>query len=74
MVDSDYATTEDIKTKEKEIRKMVQKEVALAKESPKPGLEELTMHIYAADLTPNNQAYPPYVRMPDQAKSLTFPK
>ena len=72
LVDSDYATTEDIKEKEKEIRKMVQKEVAKAKESPKPGLEELTMHIYAADLTPNNTAYPPYVRMPDQAKSLTF--
>jgi pyruvate dehydrogenase E1 component alpha subunit len=72
LVDSDYATTEDLKETEKAIRKMVQKEVATAKESPKPGLEELTMHIYAADLTPNNQAYPPYVRMPDQAKSLTF--
>ena len=28
------------------------------KESPRPGLEELTKHIYAADLVPDHQVYP----------------
>mgnify|MGYP001247538185 CR=1 FL=1 len=35
------------------------------KDSARPGLEELTKHIYAADLTPGNQAYPDFIRMPD---------
>jgi hypothetical protein len=35
-------------------------------------MDELTKHIYAADLEPGNQAYPDFIRMPDFAKSLTF--
>lgn len=75
LVDSEFMTAEDIKAMEKKIRKEVQKEVLKAKESPKPGLDQLTKHIYAADLEPQlNQEYPPFVRMPDMAKSIDFTK
>ncbi len=75
LVDSEFMTPEDIKAMEKKIRKEVQKEVLKAKESPKPGLDQLTKHIYAADLEPQlNQEYPPFVRMPDMAKSIDFTK
>lgn len=69
-----FMTAEEIKETEKRIRKEVQKEVLKAKESSRPGLEDLTKHIYAADLEPGNQTYPDYVRMPDMAKSLYFNK
>eukprot|EP00934_Nitzschia_sp_Nitz4_P002701 Nitzschia sp. Nitz4//scaffold37_size175936//58201//59762//NITZ4_002039-RA/size175936-processed-gene-0.183-mRNA-1//1//CDS//3329549767//2691//frame0 len=72
LVDAEYMTPEDIKETEKRIRKEIQKEVLKAKESPKPPMDELTKHVYAADLEPGNQAYPDYIRMPDMAKSLYF--
>ena len=74
LVEAEFSTPEDIKETEKRIRKEVQKQVLQAKESPKPGLEELPKHIYAKDLTPGNQVYPDFVRMPDFANSLTFNK
>jgi pyruvate dehydrogenase E1 component alpha subunit len=74
MIDSGYMTTEDIKEVEKSIRKDVQSQVKKAKESIKPPLSELATCVYAADLTPYNQEYPEYIRMPDMAKSLYFPK
>ena len=67
-------TAEEIKETEKRIRKEVQKEVMTAKSSSRPGLEELTKHIYAADLNPGNQVYPDFIRMPDFDKSLSFNK
>ena len=70
--DSEFVTTDEIKDMEKKIRKEVQAEVLKAKESSRPPLDELTKHVYAADLEPGNQEYPKFVRMPDYAKSLTF--
>ena len=74
MVDAEFMSPEEIKETEKRIRKEVQKEVKKAKDSARPGLEELTKHIYAADLTPGNQAYPDFIRMPDFEKSLSYNK
>jgi pyruvate dehydrogenase E1 component alpha subunit len=74
LVDAEFMAPEEIKETEKRIRKEVQQQVKKAKNSPRPGLEELPKHIYAADLTPENQAYPDFIRMPDFAKSLTFNK
>lgn len=72
LLEAEYCTADDIKQIEKRIRKEVQEEVQKAKQSSRPPLEELTTDIYAADLTPYNQAYPPFVRMPDFAKSIDF--
>mmetsp|Transcript_10471 Transcript_10471/g.16424 ORF Transcript_10471/g.16424 Transcript_10471/m.16424 type:complete len:401 (+) Transcript_10471:144-1346(+) len=74
LVDAEYMTPEELKEVEKGIRKDVQNQVKKAKESITPPLDELPKHIYAADLTPYNQEYPEYVRMPDIAKSYHFPK
>lgn len=74
LVDADFMTAEEIKETEKRIRKEVQKEVLKAKEFPRPGLETLPEYIYASDLEPGNQEMPPYIRMPDMAKSLYFNK
>ena len=72
LTDAEFMTAEEIKETEKRIRKEVQKEVLKAKESARPGMELLAQHIYASDLEPGNQEYPPFVRMPDFAKSLTY--
>ena len=72
LVDADFCNAEEIKEMEKKIRKLVQQEVMKAKESPRPGLDELPKHIYAANLEPGNQQYPPFVRMPNIEKSFYF--
>ncbi|KAG7337422.1 pyruvate dehydrogenase alpha subunit [Nitzschia inconspicua] len=73
LQDAGFMTSEDIKETEKRIRKKVQKEVLKAKESPRPSVEKgLVSDIYAASLTPYDGAYPPYIRMPDMAKSVYF--
>jgi pyruvate dehydrogenase E1 component alpha subunit len=72
LLEAEFMSPEEIKETEKRIRKEVLKEVVKAKESPVPGMEQLTKHIYAKDLTPGNQAYPSYVRMPDMDKSYYF--
>lgn len=74
LVDAEFMSSEELKETEKRIRKEVQKEVLKAKGSTPTTLEELPRHIYAADLTPGNTAYPDFIRMPDFAKSLTFNK
>jgi len=74
LMEAEFMTKEEITTTEKRIRKEVQKEVLKAKGFSTPGLEELTKHIYAADLTSGNQAYPDFVRMPDFANSKSFNK
>jgi pyruvate dehydrogenase E1 component alpha subunit len=72
LVEAEFMAPEEIKETEKRIRKEVLKEVMKAKESPTPGLEQMHKHIYAKDLTPGNQAYPPFIRMPDMDKSIHF--
>jgi len=72
LTDAEYATPEEIKDIEKRLRKEVQKEVLKAKESSRPGMDELTKDIYATDLEPGKQQYPPFVRMPDFAKSKSY--
>jgi TPP-dependent pyruvate/acetoin dehydrogenase alpha subunit len=66
-------TAEEIKETEKRIRKEVQKEVLKAKESPRPDAAKgLVEDIYAASLTPYDGTHPPFIRMPDMAKSYYF--
>jgi len=72
LMDAEFMTKEEITASEKRIRKEVQEEVLKAKKSSPPGMDQLTTHIYAADLTPGNQAYPDFVRMPDFANSKSF--
>mmetsp|Transcript_9697 Transcript_9697/g.22816 ORF Transcript_9697/g.22816 Transcript_9697/m.22816 type:complete len:394 (+) Transcript_9697:65-1246(+) len=72
LMDAEFMTKEELTATEKRIRKEVQQEVLKAKSSSTPGLEELTKHIYAADLTPGNQTHPDFVRMPDFANSKSF--
>jgi len=72
LQDAEFMTKEEITAMEKRIRKEVQKEVLKAKGSTTPSMDELTTHIYAEDLTPGNQTYPPFVRMPDFANSKTY--
>ena len=74
LLEADFMTPEEIKETEKRIRKDVQAQVKEAKESPRPGMDLLTQHVYAADLTPDNQAYPDFIRMPDFAKSHHYNK
>mmetsp|Transcript_18095 Transcript_18095/g.25091 ORF Transcript_18095/g.25091 Transcript_18095/m.25091 type:complete len:404 (+) Transcript_18095:148-1359(+) len=70
MVDAGFAEPEELKAMEKKIRKEVQQQVQIAKESPKPDVESLLKHVYAKDLTPYNQEYPDHIRMPDYEKSF----
>ena len=71
MIDAGFSTAEELKDIEKRIRKEVQKEVMAAKEYPKPGLDSLFTHVYAADVeTKGNQEYPDHIRMPDFSKSF----
>ncbi|CAJ1944461.1 unnamed protein product [Cylindrotheca closterium] len=72
LMDAEFMTKEEITATEKRIRKEVQAEVLEAKKSSPPGLDQLTTDIYAKDLTPGNQAYPDFIRMPDFANSKTF--
>lgn len=72
LQEAGWMTAEEIKDTEKRIRKEVQKEVKKAKEMPTPELGELVTDIYAKSLTPYDGTYPPFVRMPDFAKSYEF--
>jgi pyruvate dehydrogenase E1 component alpha subunit len=73
LQDAGFMTAEEIKEIEKRIRKDVQKEVLKAKESARPKVEtDLVADIYAASLTPYDGTHPPFVRMPDMAKSMYF--
>mmetsp|Transcript_53304 Transcript_53304/g.129507 ORF Transcript_53304/g.129507 Transcript_53304/m.129507 type:complete len:430 (-) Transcript_53304:3533-4822(-) len=71
--EAEFMTPEEMKETEKRIRKEVQKEVMKAKESSRPDPEkDLMTDIYAASLKPYDATFPPYIRMPDMAKSKTF--
>lgn len=73
LQEANFMTAEEIKETEKRIRKDVQKEVLKAKESPHPVMpDDLVTDIYAASLTPNDTAYPKFIRMPDFQKSFYF--
>ena len=73
IIESEFATADELKETEKKIRKMVQKEVMEAKAMAKPPMEELYTDIYAKDLIPRqNTEYPPFIRMPDFEKSVSF--
>jgi len=72
LEEAGFMTPEEIKETEKRIRKEVQKEVLKAKEWPVPAEEEVVSDIFAASLTPGDATYPPFVRMPDMAKSFEF--
>jgi len=77
LLDAGFAEPEEIKQMEKTIRKEVQAAVVEAKKGARPNPEtDLLNHVYAADLSsfPGNQEYPPFIRMPDYAKSFTAPK
>jgi pyruvate dehydrogenase E1 component alpha subunit len=69
IIDAGFADAEELKDIEKRIRKQVQNEVIKAKESPKPPMEQLMMHILAQDLESEKSEYPPHIRMPNYAKS-----
>jgi len=70
IIDAGFADAEEIKAKEKEIRKEVQKEVAKAKEFPKPELDAMFDYIHAAEIHGEKQDRPTHIRMPDYAKSF----
>jgi len=70
IMDAGFAEAEDLKEIEKRIRKSVQKEVLEAKESPRPGMEELFKHVMAKDLVSEDSEFPPHIRMPNHANSF----
>jgi len=71
LVDCEFATEDEIKQKEKEIRKHVQSEVLQAKESPRPDpAKDLMTHVYATSLEAGAESeYPEHIRMPNYEKS-----
>jgi pyruvate dehydrogenase E1 component alpha subunit len=70
LIDAGFAESEDIKAMEKDIRKMVQSEVAKAKEFPDVELSQLFDYIYASDTKGSKQEMPEHIRMPNYAKSF----
>jgi pyruvate dehydrogenase E1 component alpha subunit len=70
LIDANFATAEELKAVEKQIRKDVQQEVLKAKESTVPEPSALFDYIFAADTTPGNQEHPDYIRMPNVDKSF----
>lgn len=74
IIDAGFADADEIKAIEKRIRKRVQAEVLEAKESPVPSVEDALDYIYAKDINSSESEMPPFIRMPDYAKSYTFGK
>jgi len=72
LLEAQFMTAEEIKGTEKRIRKEVQKATMKAKEMADPEYKEVVTEIYAKSLTPHDATFPPFVRMPDFAKSFTF--
>ena len=70
MVDAGFSDPEELKEKEKAIRKSVQKAVLKAKESPRPPLDELVKHIFATKHGKGESEFPKHIRMPDYEKSF----
>ena len=68
--EANFMDDSEIKEIEKRIRKDVQQQIMKAKESVRPGIDQLTAHIFATDLEPQSPSeYPPHIRMPDYTKS-----
>ena len=68
LIDSNFATADEIKILEKQIRNEVQDALTKAKADTFPTVEHLYQDIYAnKDLKNDPQ---PYIRMPDYAKSI----
>lgn len=72
LAEAGFMTPEEIKDTEKRIRKEVQKEVVKAKEWDVPEPDAVVSEIYAKSLKPGDSTFPPFVRMPDMAKSFEF--
>ena len=72
LQEAGFMTAEEIKETEKRIRKEVQKEVLKAKEWDVPEADAVVEDIFAKSLTPGDSTYPPFIRMPDMAKSFEF--
>lgn len=70
LLEASFVDEVELKETEKRIRKHVQTEVMKAKESAKPGLDQLFAHIFATSLEPQGPSeYPEHIRMPNYAKS-----
>jgi pyruvate dehydrogenase E1 component alpha subunit len=69
LVDTKLATQDEVKAVEKEVRNMVQDALVAAKKGSLPPTENLWTDIYANASTMKNE-FPPFVRMPDYAKSI----
>jgi len=72
LKEAGFMTPEEIKDTEKRIRKEVQAEVKKAKTWDVPAPEAVVADIYAKSLEPGDTTFPPFVRMPDMAKSFEF--
>jgi pyruvate dehydrogenase E1 component alpha subunit len=70
LVDNKLASQDDIKQIEKEVRNLVQDALVTAKKGTLPAASQLWTDIYATKDMKNE--FPPFVRMPDMAKSLKF--
>lgn len=68
LLDAEFATAEELKQLEKEIRKEVVQAAKEAKESPVPSMDSLWKNIYADEQGQND--YPDYIRSADITKSF----
>ena len=69
MVDAGFYEAEELKEKEKTIRKQVQAEVLKAKESSRPVLDDLFLHVFAKNLETDESEMPNHIRMPNYENS-----
>lgn len=66
IIECGAASAEEVKALEKEVRKTVQEAVAEAKKGSMPPMQELITDVYQEN---GKGVYPPFIRMPDYAKS-----
>lgn len=71
LLDAEFATTEELKQLEKDIRKEVAEAAKEAKESPMPPMDSLWKNIYANEQGEND--YPQYIRGADITHSFVKP-
>lgn len=72
LIDNDFATTEEIKEIEKEVRGVVSEALKVAKSGSFPPVEWTYEDVYA-DANGKNE-FPPFLRLPDYQKSLVHGK
>jgi len=73
LIDSGLADADELKVIEKRIRKEVVAATKEAKAEPLPPIDSTYKDIYT-DGTPHGNEYPPFLRLPDNAKSLYYGK